>query len=339
MGNTSCRSVGILAALGIWLLFCANVNGQPRASSNHMTDPMFGIGYDTRKVHFESAPSSMGAACRRDLPPGTYWIYARWKDGGDAEYVYLSGPSIADYDPVTLQIRGAACSVIAPDWDTPGKSKLRASIREGLIADLFRRYVDAFGGKREFVEALRAHIHDDITRNNYTFVLSSDMRRRVLALATELGAEQGLLFEMTDPMFGGLGYDARNVHFEHAPALIGEDCPALREKSLWVYAYMKTADTTYFYVSDWVMADNAPVLVVIHGTACKVDSSKWTTAEGPTLVSDVVRRGLIVDLYRRHATAFGGKAAFLRALHPSTTSRAYFSGVMLDLYQQFVNSQ
>jgi hypothetical protein len=327
-----------LTALGICLFFCADVSGQARASSYHMTDPMFGIGYDTRKVHFEYAPSSVGTACRRDFPSGNYWIYARWKDGDDAEYVFLYGTPMADYDPVTLQIRGTACSLIPSDWDTPEKSKLPDSIREGLITDLFRRYVDAFGGKKEFVEALRAHVHNDITANNYTFVLSSEMRRRVLALATELGAEQKLLFEMTAPTFGGLGYDARNVHFELAPAVIGKACPALSGKSLWVYAYMKTDDAEYFYLSDWVMADNSPVFVVIHGTACVVDSSEWSTAEGPTFVSDIVRRGLNADLFRRHATAFGGKAALLRALHPSTTSRAYFSGVMLDLYQQFVKS-
>ncbi len=299
---------------------------------------MFGIGYDTRKVHFENAPGSIGPSCRRDFPSGNYWIYARWKDTDDVEYVYLSGVPIADYDPVTLQIRGSACSLVPSDWDTPEKSRLSRSIREGLIGDLFRRYIEAFGGKREFVEALRDHVHNDITTNNYTFVLSSEMRRRVLALAVELGAEQGVVSEMTDPMFGGLGYDARDVHFERAPASLGEACPGLSGKSLWLYAYTKVDDTEYFYMSDWVMADNAPVLAFVHGAACTVDTSEWTTAEGPALVSDVVRRGLITDLFRRHAAAFGGKAAFLRALHPSTTSRAYFSGVMLDLYQQFAKS-
>jgi hypothetical protein len=339
IGNTPRRGGWLLTALGIWVLFCADVNGQVRASSNRMTDPMFGIGYDTRKVHFEYAPSSIGPACRRDIPSGNYWIFARWKDTDGAEYVYLSGTPIADYDAVTLQIHGSGCSLIPSDWDTPEKSKLPSSIREGLITDLFRRYVEAFGGKKEFVEALRDHVHNDITRNNYTFVLSSEMRRRVLALASELGTEQGLLFEMTDPMFGGLGYDARDVRFEHAPASIGEACPTLSGKSLWLYAYMKIDDTEYFYVSDWVMADNSPALAVVRGTACTVDTSEWTTPERATLeISDVVRRGLITDLFRRHAAAFGGKAAFLRALHPSTTSRAYFSGVMLDLYGQFVKS-
>jgi hypothetical protein len=331
--------VWLLTVLGIGLLFCPEANGQARASSNHMTDPMFGIGYDTRKVHFEYAPKSIGAACRRDLPSGNYWIYAHWKDADNAEYVYLYGAPIADDDPVTLQIRGTACSVIESDWDTPEKSGLPGSIREGLITDLFQRYVEAFGGKKAFVEALRDHVHNDITRNNYSFVLSSEMRARVLALATELGAERELLFEMTDPLFGGLGYDARNVHFEHAPASIGEVCPALSGKSLWLYAYAKIDETEYFYVSDWVMADNAPALAIIHGTACMVDTSEWITPERTTFeISDVVRRGLITDLFRRHAAAFGGKAGFLRALHPSTTSRAYFSGVMLDLYQQFVKA-
>jgi hypothetical protein len=304
-----------------------------------MTDPMFGIGYDTRKVHFESAPGSLGPACRRDLPPGNYWIYARFKATDGVEYVYLSGPALADSDPVTLQIRGAACSVIPVDWDTPDKSKLPGSVKEGLITDLFRRYVEAFGGKKEFVETLRDHVHNDITKNNYTFVLSSEMRRRVLALAAEVGTEQELQFEMTDPMFGGLGYDARDVHFEHPPASLGKACPALNGKSLWLYAYMKSGDAEYFYVSDWVMADNAPVLAVVRGTSCAVDTSDWTTPEKTTSkISDEVRRGLITDLFRRHAAAFGGKAAFLRALHPSTTSRAYFSGVMRDLYEQFVKS-
>jgi hypothetical protein len=116
-------------------------------------------------------------------------------------------------------------------------------------------------------------------------------------------------------------------------------CPALNGISLWLYAYMKSGDTEYFYVSDWVMADNAPVLAAVHGTSCTVDTSDWTTPGKTTLkISDEVRRGLIIDLFRRHAAAFGGKAAFLRALHPSTTSRASFSGMMRDLYEQFVKS-
>jgi len=225
------------------------------------------------------------------------------------------------------------------DWTTAEKSatRLTEAARNGLIDDLFRRYEDAFGGKQQFVAALLAYLHGDVTKNNYTFGLSSEMRRRVLLLATEVGKEQDLTYEMTDPAFGGLGYDGREVHFESAPASVGELCPALRGRNLWLYAFFKNEDAAYYYVSDWIIADNAPPLVIIRGTGCKVDTSDWTNPErSASVLGDIARRGLFTDLLRRHAAAFGSKAAFLRALHPSTTSRAYFSSAVLDIYQRFV---
>jgi hypothetical protein len=120
-----------------------------------MSDPVFGMGYDTRQVHFEEVPKRIADLCPR-LREERYWVYAYLKEGEVEHLVVSSRRSHVSGGGVV--IRGGACMLTLPDVllygiaDTDaGDIVITPEIMHRLAADLFRRYQAAFGGKENFL--------------------------------------------------------------------------------------------------------------------------------------------------------------------------------------------
>jgi len=131
----------------------------------YMADPVFGIGYDIRKVHFERAPAILEKACAADLRGRKgFWVYAYWKEG-KTEYFVISNQQSQESGGAAV-IRDGACTLGLPEWVLTGQVrfnpdnndaliKFPPTVLRGLAVDLLRRYVAAFGGKGNFLEAVR----------------------------------------------------------------------------------------------------------------------------------------------------------------------------------------
>lgn len=128
------------------------------------SDPVFGMTYDSRLVHFETAPKRVSQACP-DLHGQQFWLYAYHKTG-NLEYFVLSNRQSEDSGAGVI-LRGAECIEGLPDWLLSGDAKYHPSkVNDGqglfsepalhsLSSDLLRRYAAAFGGKRNFLEAVK----------------------------------------------------------------------------------------------------------------------------------------------------------------------------------------
>jgi hypothetical protein len=131
----------------------------------YMADPVFGIGYDTRKVSFERVPASLEKACAADLGGRkNFWIYAHWKEN-ETEYFVISNRESQESGGAAV-IRDGLCTLGLPEWVLTGQANFNpgnrdTSIRfpptvlQGLAKDLLRRYMVAFGSKKNFLEAVR----------------------------------------------------------------------------------------------------------------------------------------------------------------------------------------
>ena len=127
------------------------------------SDPVFGMTYDTRAVHFQNAPRRISQLCP-DLRAQRFWLYAYWKTG-DSEYFVLSNLKSED-SGVGVVLRGSQCVEGLPDWLLSGDKKYHPAsddklvvftqaTLQGLASDLLRRYANAFGGKKNFLEAVK----------------------------------------------------------------------------------------------------------------------------------------------------------------------------------------
>jgi len=107
----------------------------------------------------------------------------------------------------------------------------------------------------------------------------------VLAVSiTAIGQSRPPMF---DPLFG-ITYDLNRIHFERAPASIGQLCSDLRGRKLWVYAEWSIDKTKYFIVSGYIVnhpdgpgkgdisPDEDGVAVALQGSQCTTDGADWT---------------------------------------------------------------
>ena len=125
-----------------------------------------------------------------------------------------------------------------------------------------------------------------------------------------------------EPIFG-IEYNPHSVHFDRAPALIGNSCKDMRGKALVVYAHLTSEDSRYFIVQEH--RGEFGVAVRIRGTNCaEVDSDRFLY-EGPRSFSDqggsiskqqnqVIMNEMADGILDQYAKAFGGKKKFLAAL-------------------------
>jgi hypothetical protein len=107
--------------VAISLVFLAATFGQAQtASRSTMTDPVFGIVYDRRNVHFETAPARISELCR-DRRGETFWLYAHWNQS-DTDYYVLSSYR-SETSGMAAVIHGARCVEGLPDWILSGNPK------------------------------------------------------------------------------------------------------------------------------------------------------------------------------------------------------------------------
>ena len=147
------RSIGAPSILlSIALLGSGPVEAQ---SDLKMSDPVFGIGYNTRRVHFDEVPKRIADSCPR-LREERYWVYAYLKEG-ETEYLIVSSRA-SQVSGGGVMIRGLVCTLSLPDAllygiaDPDHKDRvITAATMHGLAVDLFRRYENAFGGKENFL--------------------------------------------------------------------------------------------------------------------------------------------------------------------------------------------
>lgn len=162
------------------ILLCLSLNTIAQAQ-NSMTDPLFGISYDRRKVHFERMPPRLSEKCPR--LKGRYvaaWVYGHLKTA-DSEYFLISGlmesqednpggaRTIApdEGDGVAVALRGSMCLVDQGDYfltQNINRAKNATPIVApeedvtGVLKDAFKRYVAAFGGKQKLVELVKPDV-------------------------------------------------------------------------------------------------------------------------------------------------------------------------------------
>jgi hypothetical protein len=143
----------------IFLLFaCGAAKAQPPGS-----DPIFGMTL-AKSIHFEQAPAPVALHCQtlKELKTKPFWIFAHVKVDG-TEYFILSN-RITDVTGVGLVERGNECvewlaERIINGEATDGKDSLpkwaplNDAVLKALAQDAFRRYTQAFGGKKNFLDA------------------------------------------------------------------------------------------------------------------------------------------------------------------------------------------
>jgi hypothetical protein len=142
----------------IFLLFVGTAKAQPPAS-----DPIFGMAL-AKSIHFEQAPAPVVLHCAglKELKTKPFWLFAHAKIEG-IDYFILSNRT-TDVTGVGLVERGNECvewlaeSIMAGE-STLGKDSLpkwaplNDAVLKALVQDAFRRYTQAFGGKKNFVDA------------------------------------------------------------------------------------------------------------------------------------------------------------------------------------------
>jgi hypothetical protein len=143
-----------------FLLCCRAIKAQPPSS-----DPIFGMVYNAKLIHFEQAPASVVGQCKtlKELRSKPFWVFAQAKMDG-TEYFILSNRT-TDVSGVGIIVRGSECVEWLPERMINGESTdgkdalpkwapLTDPVLKALSEDAFRRYSQAFGGKKNFLEAL-----------------------------------------------------------------------------------------------------------------------------------------------------------------------------------------
>jgi len=143
-------------------------------SPKTMSDPLFGITYDAQRVYFEKLSASLSTICSKLR--GRYvkaWVYGHFKT---PEYEYFLVSGLMEYQedkPVgrrtiapdegnglIVALHASECLADQTDYffaqrTNPAKqaTPIRASesVLDGILADAFRRYSAAFGGRSEFI--------------------------------------------------------------------------------------------------------------------------------------------------------------------------------------------
>ncbi len=128
-----------------------------RAGEPQMADPLLGLSFDPKLVHFDTLPRS--ATVRRALGPTGQWIFASRREAGGAVYIVAGlhtvnadeqGPAVAEPDfGAVIRAYGKQIKVLGvPDRLFDPTPLLPAGELDALMRDAAQRYVRAFGGTR-----------------------------------------------------------------------------------------------------------------------------------------------------------------------------------------------
>ncbi|MEW9900802.1 hypothetical protein ABWL39_19465 [Chitinivorax sp. PXF-14] len=128
-----------------------------RAGEPQMADPLLGLSFDPRLVHFDALPRS--AAVYRALGPTAQWVFASRREAGGAVYIVAGlhtvqadeqGPAVSEPDfGAVIRAYGKQLKVLGvPDRLFDPTPLLPADELDALMRDAAQRYVRAFGGTR-----------------------------------------------------------------------------------------------------------------------------------------------------------------------------------------------
>ena len=143
----------------IFLLFLGGaIEAQPPSS-----DPIFGMVYDAKLVHFEQAPASVIKQCEteKSLKTKAFWLFAHVAMEG-TEYFIVSN-RITDVTGAGYVMRGSECVEWLPESIMSGEAAISGTkdalpkwapltdaVVRALADDAMRRYALAYGGKKNF---------------------------------------------------------------------------------------------------------------------------------------------------------------------------------------------
>jgi hypothetical protein len=145
------------------LLVRGAAKAQPPSS-----EPIFGMLYDAKSVHFEQAPQAIIQRCEKEksLKSKPFWIFAQAKFEG-TEYFIMSNRTTEDSGAGYIA-RGSECvewlpermmegesTISGPKEAVPKWAPLTEPVLKALAQDVFRRYTHAFGGKKNFLDAVK----------------------------------------------------------------------------------------------------------------------------------------------------------------------------------------
>lgn len=131
---------------------------------------------------------------------------------------------------------------------------------------------------------------------------------------------------LDDPLFG-IEFNPTQVHFELAPARVGQACGELRNRVLWIFARTVSDGKEYLVLNGYfptaestskVSESDFGIGVILDGTSCKVmTSEKLMSGVVPSKEGDNTEQtlpaaldALSVDALNRMETAFRDKDKF-----------------------------
>lgn len=157
MNQASMRTIFVFL-----ICFGGGITAQPPSS-----DPIFGMVYDAKTVHFEQAPASIIKQCEteKSLKTKPFWLFAHATVDG-TEYFIVSN-RITDVSGAGYIMRGGECREWLPERMLEGEAAISGTtealpkwapltdvVVRALADDAFRRYAQAYGGKSNFLTAL-----------------------------------------------------------------------------------------------------------------------------------------------------------------------------------------
>ncbi|HWU51791.1 MAG TPA: hypothetical protein VN153_03160 [Tahibacter sp.] len=170
----------VFALVGCAVVTAADGTGAKPAKAKaavvpaQMSDPLFGISYDTNTIRFERLPAALArkAELSKDLPQ---WIYARSESAAGTYYIVSGFLRVESDDPAqpgstveadfgaVLRQNGDEVEVLCvPDLLFDKDSPVPAAQLQPLLADAVKRYVAAWGGKPALQAALREIKQQDV---------------------------------------------------------------------------------------------------------------------------------------------------------------------------------
>jgi hypothetical protein len=156
-----------IVAISLSFLFVPPLSSGP--NEGLIGDPIFGIIYDSHKVHFSLAPRAIVQRCRLNVPEGDDFRLLAYLKENNSEYMIV-GNRVSQDVGGSIVVRDDQCVTSIADWLItgdprfgPGKAfgndrvvNVPESVVRKLVKDLLNRYSVAFGGKNHFLSALRS---------------------------------------------------------------------------------------------------------------------------------------------------------------------------------------
>jgi len=161
-------SIPFIAWAGIFSIYPVASQSQKVEQITTIDEPIFGLYYDPREVHFRSILSTeLMPACKRNFAgvipiPKKLTLYGHYEERGTKIYVAGSGDLLGIFVMRDGNCEsGVPIMAILQRHHTPRAPidgpALSESEIEGLFVDILSQYKDAFGGKEPFLRWLDSY--------------------------------------------------------------------------------------------------------------------------------------------------------------------------------------